>query len=188
MGPMIRALPLLLLLAACNGETPAAPAAPAPPPEKWGSASVGDFTVTLPVSWGRDAHVLGGDGWQFFGPKDGVFKPNLILYWRVWNRDPAEWAHHQEAKFGVGNPHAKIRDRGTATVAGLPARYIVYHQRDKDPSKPGDPYDFLTIDWYFAVPGRGGILRGVATEQTFVWKYRAMFEQMARGLRYTPAR
>ncbi len=187
MARVTRALPLLaLLFAACDGKTPAAPAAPEPPREKWGSAVVGDFTVHLPLSWGADAHVLGGDGWQFFGPKEGVFKPSLMLYWRPWKHDPAEWASHMEAKFGPGNPLVRVRGRGTATIAGLPARYLVYHQRDKDPTKPGDPIDFLTIDWYFAAPGRGGILRGVATEQTFVWKYRALFERMAGGLRYTP--
>jgi hypothetical protein len=65
----------------------------------------------------------------------------------------------------------------------MASRYLVYEQVAKDP-RTGRDRKFLTIDWYFARDGHGGILRGVATARTFRWRYRALFAEAARRLAY----
>jgi hypothetical protein len=170
----VRLLLVALLLASCDGDAP-----PAPPPQpstRWQSFDVPGLGLFLPEGWtaGPDA---GSRGVVFHGPAEEGFRTSVIVNRTPWDRGAEEWRRFYADKFE--DPEARlwrIVDRGSGTVAGVPATLLVYEET-KAP--------VVTMDWYFWRDGHGYILRCAARLPTFA-RYRPVFEEIARRLR--PAR
>ncbi|MHC4931387.1 MAG: hypothetical protein ACYTGV_04265 [Planctomycetota bacterium] len=179
---------LLLFLAACSDDKPEPPVTPPVPPErqlKFVPIQLFDWQLALPKSWLGEPQAYGEHGRLFLAPRDDRFKPSVHLWWKPWNRTVDQFFKWERAKRDVPENDARIVDEGRATVAGLNAHFLIYHQTDKDP-ETREKIDFLTVDWYFVTRGRAWILRGISTARTFNRRYLPIFEQIKKTLRYNP--
>ena len=165
---------------------PPLPRRPVEIDEPWATAVLFErFELSLPKSWFKDPQPAMEHGVEFRGPNDGVHPPKVQLYWGPWKGGLQEFFDFERDRRVPGLQD--ILEEGEAMVAGLPARYLVYEQ---EATMAGSlrPTSFLTIDWYFTRDGRGGILRGLATAKSFRLRYRPIFTEIAKRLRYRPSR
>jgi len=165
---------------------PAEPLAPNPHlVHGWRKATLWDFDIWIPEAWSHKVAPTPGTkyGVEFFGPKvRGDFRIMILLFWGPTKRDLGGFYQLQRDKRSIPGRSTKILDEGSATVAGLPARYLVYESYDRQP-KTGRRMRFVTIDWYFVGRGKAGILRGVATGPAFIGGYGDVFRAVAAQLR-----
>jgi len=165
------------------------PMPPIRPPmveEPWGTSVVFDrFELSMPRSWFEKPELAMQHGMLFRGPSDDGHPPVVQLYWGPWSGEPQGFFEHERARRVPGVQD--ILEEGEAVVAGLPARYLVYEHASGGKGATREA-EYLTIDWYFARDGRGGILRGLAPAQAFRFRYRPIFTEIARKLRYRPSR
>lgn len=181
----MRTLALVLLaLAACSKPPPAKkpPAKKTTPAVKWGTVRIYDFDVQLPVTWSKAKAFPGSH--MVFGPWDDGFQPNLQIYWDTAKYKNAEQVYdHFRKKMETPGGGRKIRGDGTDTVAGVPARYLVYTQTRVD-REAGQEIMYTTIDWYFVRGDKRGILRCISTSRMFGLKYRPLYEEIKSRLRF----
>jgi len=165
------------------------PEAPEPNPHlvhDWRKATLWDFDIYVPEAWSHKVTRTPGSesGVEFFGPKvEGDFRIMILLFWGPTKRDLGSFFQLQRDKREIPGRSTKILDEGSGTVAGLPARYLVYEAYDRHP-KTGKRMRFVTIDWYFVGRGKAGILRGVATGPAFIGGYGDVFRAVAARLRF----
>ena len=177
------ALLLSIALGACGDDEPVEPPPLPPPPAlKWVRTRLFEnLELAIPESWSRDYRAMRPDYVHFSAPLDDAFRPQLQVLWRPSKDSLAAWAEHMTAKF-TDNPHVNLIRRGSETVAGMSARYLIYGQSGKHP-ETGAAMEFRTIDFYFAGYGHVGMVRGVSTARTFL-TYRPLFTAIARRLEY----
>jgi hypothetical protein len=162
------------------------PPRPAEVGEAWATTVLFEsFELSMPGSWFENPERAMEHGILFRGPPDGIHPPTVQLYWGPVKVDLEGFFEFERERRVPGIQD--ILEEGEATIAGLPARYLVYEQRSKMPGSARE-VQFLTIDWYFVHDGHGGILRGLAPAQTFRLKYRPIFTEIAKRLRYRPSR
>ena len=185
---MARVSVLLLLFAACSKDEPPQ-SAPDPPKKEvkleFTGIQVFDWSLALPKTWLKEPQSYGEHGRLFFAPRDDRFKPSIHVWWKPWKRTEEQFFLWERDKRDIPGNDARIVDEGRATVAGLPAHFLVYHQTAPDP-ETREKRDFLTVDWYFVTKGRAWILRGISTARTFNGHYFPIFEQIKKTLRYNP--
>ena len=151
---------------------------------QWGKASYRGLEFPIPKSWAQNPTEYESGYIGFSAPDDDDFKPQLQVYWRPSSRSLEEWSSWQGDKARL-DPEAKVLAEGKTYVAGAPAVYLIY-QREGRRDKTETSRPFTTIDFYFVRGGHDGMLRGVATGRTFR-RYRPVFDEIARRLRYVPA-
>jgi len=153
---------------------------------KWRKATLWDFDIYLPEAWSHKVARAPGTkyGVEFFGPEvKGGFRIMILFFWGPTKRDLGSFYRLQRDKREIPGLSTKILDEGSTTVAGLPARYLVYEAYDRHPDT-GKRMRFVTIDWYFVGRSKAGILRGVATGPAFIGGYGDVFRAVAARLRF----
>jgi len=155
---------------------------PADTPIHWVNTTLWEFALSVPEPWSKTYRATHPDYVHFSGPKDDEFMPQLQFKWSKKEMKSAAWSEWNVTKFRNAPGYA-VFDEGEATVAGMPARYLVYGLKQKTPGTD-DVVEYRTIDFYFAGHGHVGMLRGVSTARTFLDTYRRLFTQIAHRLRY----
>jgi hypothetical protein len=184
----VRCVLFLLLIAACGDEKPKPPPATRPEPKlqlTFVPMQLFDWQLSLPKSWLTEPQAYGEHGRLFLAPRDDRFKPSVHLWWKPWNRTVDQYFRWERDKRDIPGNDARIVDEGRATVAGLNAHFLIYHQTGRDP-ETREKIDFLTVDWYFVTKERAWILRGISTARTFNSRYFPVFERIKKTLRYNP--
>jgi hypothetical protein len=187
MARMRRILLLAVMCAACSRDKP-----PDPPPREpevrlpaLAEKQLYDWRLSLPEEWWEGAMPYQNHGMLFYGPEDDGFKPCVQMWLRPWQKTAEQFFEVERGRRDVAGGSVTILEEGRAVVAGLPADYLVYLQKERDP-KTNEMRDFVTIDWYFVKDRVGWILRGLSTARTFQLKYRPLFTEVKRRLRYSP--
>lgn len=165
-----------------NGEEP--PPAPPRPPAlvfqgDWGHVDFRGFRLFLPRGWKHARSTPSGE--VFAGPEDDGFAPNVHLYTFRRSTTLDQWFRHQRLKYESPVSGATIRGEGRDTVAGMPARFLVYEYKTE--TRDGRLLLTTTKDWYFVGHGHAGILRGISTARTYLQPYKALFNEVKRRLR-----
>jgi hypothetical protein len=169
---------LFLLAAACNEE----PKKHVRPPEPLPIAFRTDFATTqppgwdieirIPKDWTRNYKMVNEHEVEFAGAGTPGEMPEMDIGWKASDRDLE--THARETFRRYENPAYRILGRGNATIAGMPARYLVF-----------ETGKMRKIEYCFAGHGYIGYIRGIATIDEFA-KWGPVFEEAARRTRYNP--
>jgi hypothetical protein len=186
MARMRSRLGLLLLLGACgdgDANPPPEPDAPKAPPIHWvkTQAPGWDLELWVPEPWTR-GYAARGDQIFFAGPEaDAGWQPELQFGWRQTATTLDSWAG-ERIRYLQSLPFGRIDSEGSATVAGMAARYFVYAFQRRGES---GPQEMREVNFYFGGHGCLGFVRGVCTARTFSI-YQPIYLEAAARLRYNP--
>jgi len=179
--PRLALLCALAALAGCSKAPQPPPPPPDPPAPKWVGVRPQGFPIELwvPESWHRDVQrIQPGPGFLVRGPEEEGFRPNVQVYWSDGPRDLEDAIADLKSKLRNPVRPQEIAAEGAGTVAGMPARYLVYDSLESRG-------EFRTMDWYFAGERGHGLLRFTTLRRLFL-EHQALFDEIVRRVRFAP--
>lgn len=137
-----------------------------------------DLAFPVPRGWKEESLSVGGV--LFKGPPDPDFMPFFQVYWGTQGKEPDRWFEEHRWKYKGALRPVEILEETRMVVAGMSAMRFTIDM--KEPTG-----DYRQIDWPFAGPRGHGLLRATCTARQLV-RYRPLFEEIARRMRYDPRR
>jgi len=176
---------LLLLLVPlsgcrCEEEPPPEPEMPRPDPVEWYETTVGGFRLSLPESFSDRRDY--GEQTLFLGPMDQGFQTTVLAYWVESGRSLEDWAEFNRLKYEGGRD--VVHEKRWTTLGGRRAYSILREIEQAVPRLGNRRMPFFILDWYVVHDGRAGYLRGIAHKSSFAFRWRPVFEEIARRVRY----
>ena len=183
---LLAALSVALSLTACGpGEEPDPPVDPKETSEssnaKWLSHAVKipakmlGFVISTPKGWGP-LRIPNDWGIQFAPDGEG-WRPNFSVYWAKKEESLTRLFSDGKAKYLQGPLAGDEISQGEGSVAGMPARYLVFERDEKRVGR------LAWIVWFYVGPDGYGEVKAECRAKDFE-KYRPLFEEMTRRIRY----